>query len=317
MKPFLLIAFSVSSLCATAADWNLSSEKGLNDLMYLPKAQTYYGISKISAGSAEGQIGQIKIEDDNTKFNQEIGYAFSDKFLLAVDIGYLLSQKAKTTVSNSTSESKSKGIEDPSISLKYRALNQNSSAFNADLKLALSPSLGKQKDSDTNNKGNAYRGGSLYSVGADIGKKYTAMSWKLSTEVDFYGKKKSESQTAPITEDSDKARTDVNVGFSWQWVTGDLFTININIAYIIQGENSNEDPANDLRTVIDSTKGFAFGTDLIFQIAKNTSINLELNSISYDDADLKLTQISDGSSATGTVRDASESVFSIAAKYEF
>lgn len=327
MKTLLVMSIALSSFSAFA-DWSLKNEKELNDLMYLPQAKTIFGTSSIDFKSYEAELNynsQLykKVKADSTEIVQSAGYALTDNFTLGLKVAQLLSQKdtytdgPASTTPNTTADFKKSGFEDPYIMMKYRALSQTDSSFNGDLLLSISPGLGDQKDSSKTIKGNAYRGGSLISFGGEIGKKYTDMGWKVALGLDFYGKKKSKDATNANEITETDSKTDINVGFAWQWVVNPTFTVNLNTGVSFTAEETATDKVGDSKTVVDSSNSFLIGTDLIFNLSKKFAIDLGLNGRAYSEAGLKVTTISSGSVTSLTAKNYTEGLFSIAAKYEF
>lgn len=327
MKRFIAVVATISSFSA-CADWTLKNERELNDLMYLPTANTFYGTTSIDFKNHESDLNYntqlfSKIEVDSTEIVQSFGYAISDNLSLGIRVAQLLSQKDKytygpaSTIPNTVTKNEKKGFEDPSVNLKYRFLNQEESSFNGDFKLAVSPSLGDQKESSATVKGNAYRGGSLIAAGGEFGKKYTDMGWKLGADVGVYGKQKSKDATDPSEITEVDSRTNVDVNFSWQWTVNPTFTINLNTSLGLIAEESSINTVGDMKSIAESGNSFLIGTDLIFHLSKKMSINLGLNGKSHSERTVTLTEISTNSSLSFTSKDATEGMFNVAAKYEF
>lgn len=327
MKKILLATVALTSISAHA-DWSLKNESNLNDLMYLPQAKTIWGTSTLSFSSYEADIeyngrNYKNAKADMTSLIQTVGYSISDKLSVNLKLSQLLSDKEKfidgpaSTSPNTVSNYKYNGFQDPIIGFKYRILSQSDSGLNGDLSLSLSPSLGNRKEASTSKDGNAYRGNSLYSIGFDIGKKYSDMGWKLGALVSLYGKEKSEDATNSNEITETDAHTNIDVNFSWQWVVGPVFSVNLNTAIGFESETNSTNTVGDYKTAVDSNNTFLIGTDLIFQASPKLSINLGLNGKSHSENNLKVTTISSGSNVTLNAKNYTEGVFDLTAKYEF
>jgi hypothetical protein len=327
MKRILIAALALTSLSAFA-DWSMKSEKELNDLMYLPEAKTISGTTSIDFSKTEVElsttVGMVsKIKNDSTTLKQVLGYSINDNSLIGITLAQLLSSKTTYTYGagsnrpNTSADYKDEGFTDPYVNIKERILHQSDKVFDLDLLVSYSPSLGKHKEASTAVKGNAYRGGDLFQLGIDFGKKYSDKSWKLSAGVDLFGKQKSQdaTNTNEITETD--SRVDINVGFSWQWVFNPTFTLNLNTELGVLAEQTEINTIGDSKIVLDPDNTFSIGVDCIFNISKKFAIDLNFAGKSHSEGNMQLTTISTGAGTTLKSKDYAEGLFSVAAKYEF
>jgi|GEM_PF-5722718 len=184
MKRFIALAILVT----TSSSYGASRE--IYDLMYLPNAGTTYGFSTgqyVSAERESDQLGDLDVKGFN--LSQTIGHAFSDRLSLEGSIDYTSLQSDPEGGEKFDS---SKGISDPSVQLKFRAIDEK---FRLDLIGGATVNFMDrevERDGDTNN----VQGGHSLFGGAQIGVKADAFQWALGAAIVHNMKATTEFETA-------------------------------------------------------------------------------------------------------------------------
>jgi hypothetical protein len=163
MKFFVAMCLVASATASFAA-----AERGIYDLQYLPTAGTIYGISNLGlvSGKIETSFGDTKVK--GWSVNQEVGYAFTERFSLAAELSFQhidtdsdINSPGLADTSDTT-----KGLSDPELNGRFRVLDSD---YRVDL---LSTFVIGTGDSETDgHESNAKDGGNSLSLGVEAGHK--------------------------------------------------------------------------------------------------------------------------------------------------
>ena len=187
MKKFASIVLLVSSLTAMAAD------RTIYDLMYLPNAGTVYGFSDFSLvdGRAEGEvIGEdYDVNISGYNFEQTVGYSVTDTFSVQLDMNYASTKQkvdlndALNSFGNEDTEGKTKGLSDPSLTFKYRALEDG---LIIDVGAGVTVKTGDNEidDEERDNK----QGGNSFLLAGQVGQKMESFQWAFISKFERYMK---------------------------------------------------------------------------------------------------------------------------------
>lgn len=172
MKKFLALV-----VLATTATSFAASDRAITDIMYLPAAGTTYGTSDLAS---MGRAVKGVDSDDDAKISgagvfQTIGHAFTNRFSLAASLNYSTVEVDPET----GSKSDLKGISDPTVTARFRALDEK---YTLDFIGTGLISIGDKKYKDNGDQNNL-QGGSAVEIGAQFGKKAESFSWAVTAAV--------------------------------------------------------------------------------------------------------------------------------------
>lgn len=201
---FLSLALLSSSLWA--------ADRSISDLMYLPKAKTFFGVSQLSIlrGDFEATYSgtKYKSEYESTRFTQTVGFSVLDNLSVSLQMNYLDFEDQETT--GTKEKSTNKGLSDPRLGAKFRALESNIILdFTSNLLISASDRV--NEDSEINNKA----GGHELTLGAEVGQKISSTEWV--TFVNFFRIFESTTQNEdPIQDRKRDAHNAYQVGLALQ-----------------------------------------------------------------------------------------------------
>lgn len=151
----------MSQKIASAAEAN---ERAIYDLMYFPVRKTIFGISEIKHGKTNGSINATR-----TAGTQQIGYSFTDRFLVSGSAQY-------TTLNDDRSEIS--GFADPTLMAKFRLVE---STVDLDLNIGSRIQL-RDNEAETRSNSNGLNRGSNMSIGSQVGARRAHYQWALLSQ---------------------------------------------------------------------------------------------------------------------------------------
>lgn len=166
MKKLLALAVLATSTVAYSAS-------DIYDLMYLPKAGSFYGISEVEYLKREvsGKSGAADTDLSGFQFNQVLGYSFTDRFSLQAELTYGNFEIDP----DDAAKTDQTGVSDPRFLARYRLMDE---AYRWDILGGLLISRGNseiESSGDTDN----LNGGHAYALGTQFGQKTEAFQWTV------------------------------------------------------------------------------------------------------------------------------------------
>lgn len=197
MKKVMILVLVIFPTLSTATQlWGEDNSRSINDLMYLPEKDTAFFNFLIDGITEETELSYLSnpYSQSTTEGNSlsfVAGYSFLDNTGCSLEAKYYIKDRTETSYPNNTIDVfNSKGIADPILKIKHRLIDQKKQKINLDLKLSVSPQIGKAKIESTTKKGNELRGRTSLAFNVDAGKKYQKFQIKLGMFVEHFLKGK-------------------------------------------------------------------------------------------------------------------------------
>jgi len=161
---------------------SFAAERALYDVMYQPKAGTTFGISEYiySDDTVDSSAGDYEVS--GSRFKQTFGHSFSDKLSLALGLNFA----NLITDPDQGKSSENSGISDPTVSSKYRLIDEN---IKWDLLLGFRMSL-KDAEVKSNGDTNNVEGGHALNFGTQVGEKSENFQWAVLANVTYNFKRR-------------------------------------------------------------------------------------------------------------------------------
>lgn len=191
---FLLLLTVILAQSAFALDWTQSDSRDIYDLMYLPDEGTKFVSPSMNflGYRTEKKRNNIKeAETENKGFALEFagGYVFKKNMLAMLDFNYLFFSKTEyDNINVGDHEEDSKGLSDPTLSFKWRALEQADKKVNLDLIPFYVVKSGDRKAPSEDQDGNNKVGGQVYGFTLQVGKKYSKWQYNGFFKLSNYSK---------------------------------------------------------------------------------------------------------------------------------
>lgn len=172
MKKFLALA-----VLATTATSFAASDRSITDIMYLPNPGTTFGLTEFSSigRAVKGDDSDDDASISGVGVSQTIGHSFTDRFSLAASINYITAEIDPEEGSKTDID----GISDPTITAKFRALDEE---YALDFFAGALISIGDYEIKDNGDQNNM-QGGNALELGAQFGKKSDGFSWAVTAAV--------------------------------------------------------------------------------------------------------------------------------------
>lgn len=324
MKRILACSILLVSYPAFSFDWGLKDPEGVKDLMYFPKANTFFASTETKAEENEFTYDYqgrkfSKVTNTQATLSQTVNYAILDNLKFGLDFSYNSKNETKTeygpaSSSNGTTvKEKSPGLLDPEFQASFLLKKQNESSPMISGTILVSPKTGKAKDANgEDHKGNSYRGGSFVQASVDMGKKYTDGQWMLGLYYRGYSKQESKDAKDDSVTTQDAYRT-YTLGGGWQW-DWEKFSLGLGLTYEFNSEiagNSDGTPYT-----LDSTMTTTVIVKPIWNVVANT-VSIYADVRGYVAQDLDYSEGSGASKTTLNVKDLTGSSFALGAIYSF
>lgn len=305
------LLFSYSTF---AVDWTPNDKRNIYDLMYLPEAGRIFGESQLGYSNFTQDLSVPafdigELQSQSTSFNQMLGYSFHDRFALSVETDYLIHRKSKfdledgVTLTGST-ERTAKGLGDPTVSARFRAVDQRDSGFSLDLIPEYTFKSGE--DEEDNNKS----GLNSYGLGVQVGKKYN--DTQLAFTFEFERSDKNETKNSAGEKLEDDASIDYNLSFEYQQRLSDLWLAEVNVTIGISPEETQENKTTAEKQETESRATTSIAGSLIYLVNEDFLLTGGIALGAMSDYEVKET----GSSAT-KYENTSIFVSRVAARYQF
>lgn len=192
---FLFITFSARAEFSTEE----VTTKSVSDLMYMPDVGTWFVQTTVQNPTSESTVtyqGSNLYSDTTDSFegSLEVGKVLEGNMMASIEVPYQIKAEDTTkygpaSTKNGQSETeKSKGLGDVDLRFKWRIFDQKKKGSDIDIKISVSPKTGSAESASTTKEGNNFRGGTNYSFGGEVGKKFKSIQISGGADLDFTGK---------------------------------------------------------------------------------------------------------------------------------
>lgn len=170
MKRWSILAMLAASFTA------FGQERAVHDLMYLPEAYTFYTKASYDMLTEKSEFdaatdGDLRVETKTAIF--DFGYVLKENFSLEASVGYQGITTLQELDGAAETETRNKGITNPTLRFKWRALDQRTEEVSVDIIPYVSLKTGTAEEATANDDGNAVTGNG-YGVEVNVGKKTEA-----------------------------------------------------------------------------------------------------------------------------------------------
>lgn len=300
LKQSFAFFFLLSSV-VHASEWAMKSDQSINDLMLIAQKGNYLSETSYFSQSYNDQAlilnngkNLFTRKHDHSEIEQALSYGILDNLNVGIKIGYQLSDKiilayGPGSTSNGTTETyEDNGLKSPTITSKYRLLNQGSQFANLDMGLNLSPKLGTKKDAVDGKSGNAVNDNTNFTLFAEVGKTYTDMGWKVSISNIFYGTGKSQDVDDSTSITSKNSYNELSLEGSWQWVFATKYALTLSGGFGSIGEQTAS--STSISSTEEKRSTTTFKLNFEYLLDSNKSIALGFNSREVDKYNFTITQ---------------------------
>jgi hypothetical protein len=176
----------------------VASDRAIYDLQYLPNAGTTYGFSELglSQGRVKVESFDYTVDYQAWVVKQTIGHAITDRLSISANANFT-HVDSESDFAGTKSTDSTKGISDPTISARFRALDESLRLdFTGDVTIGTGDST--TKGHETNNK----QGGNSARFGAELGVKQDGLQLTGIAQLNHSAKSTSESDGTESKDDA-------------------------------------------------------------------------------------------------------------------
>ena len=305
-------------------------ERNIYDLMYLPAQGTFFGSTAISSHHSTTNFQYLatdteKVETSTVSLQQEFGYSLTSTTFLSLGIGYQLGSETTRKYGpgsilngEETKTAKEKGMEDPSLFLRHRFSEaQTSSDRDIDFFASFSPKTGNAKSASTQVEGNAKRGSTRIQVGLDIGQKTLSNAWNARFSYVLRTKGTSESARNPNYKTVADPNGFLSGEFTYQIIFNPKFVLNLGAGLGMLGIRESENKVGEFKNKYDSAGFISLLAGVMYNPTPNISLFFNMKGFGVVEHDLVQTDTSDGSKTTYKVEQDSNGEVVLGTAYQF
>ena len=167
MKFIIAICLLASATVSFAAD------RAIYDLMYLPKAGTFFGSTEAGYGWGKSTMhddsGDIAdLEYSAYLLQQTVGYSVVDNLFISAAMSYQNTDIDVDVTGGDTDTYKTTGESDPRFEARFRAIETE---YLVDVLVGAEIATGDSETASADNDGNNKNGGNVANVAVEIGQK--------------------------------------------------------------------------------------------------------------------------------------------------
>ncbi|MBY0516261.1 MAG: hypothetical protein K2P81_05100 [Bacteriovoracaceae bacterium] len=303
---FLVLLFSISAVAS-----EIDNSKDLKDILYIPSQFGFYGETSIGQSDYELTVDKTtETRLSTTNFHQKVGFGLTNSFSLALDYVNQLEGENDTEVSGANSPKvKTTGHLNPTLSVLYRLLNQNSDSINLDLMASYSPDLFDSEISSSSHDVDAASGGAVYTMGARAGKKFKNFQMAAEGYLDIIGETSVKNRSTNSTDKGD-AYAQARIYYHAQTNVLPILDVRGNVGVITASEQVSK--ASGTKTTVDMLNAYEFGPTMIFIVIPNQlNVNFDWNMRFYKNYEQKV------GSNTQEIKDFRGHDIKLSAQYQF
>ncbi|MDD0853641.1 hypothetical protein HBN50_11050 [Halobacteriovorax sp. GB3] len=283
---FILLISSVTY----ALDMTPNNTREIHDLMYLPESGTVFTEITFTSTHSDSDIEYVNqnLTSESKKMLEtelQIGSSINDRFAWAIEVPYTLKEESETEYGPASTQNGQKeiienqGLQDINLKLKYRLKEQSTDKVNLDISLNVSPKTGDSEKGSTTKDGNAYRGGTDFGIGLEVGKKFKDFSLVGNVSFEHNGESESKLLSDESTTKVDSYNTLV-LGVTAQLMPTENLFLNAGVGIVNIGEYESLNDGTKTKYDYDSSLVFAFGLGYI--ISKDSAFGIDYSFISVE-----------------------------------
>jgi hypothetical protein len=237
-------AFMLAPASAFALDFTPDNGRYLSDPLYLPMQGQLDGTTSYSYSASTGHIddalgAHVQSFDVRTdRILQSLEYGVTDDLSLNISDAYdPVHERVVQPAGGGQFSRNDSGLEDPTIGVTWRALDQRASPVSLDLLASYAPNVIDSNASSATSDGSVARGGSQWSFGAALGHESRDFAIRAGINANWYGQRKVENDSG-VNVSTQGSYWNTSADLGTQTRLSDQFSLDAGVGYVFAHDTS-------------------------------------------------------------------------------